>query len=118
MRISDWSSDVCSSDLCPRPVRALVEEIRQIADLLLLGGVVVEIRRGGQHAGEQERAVHGGQIALPGALAAAHVEEVIVEPAIPGGIGLLALRTAAEAAQGGQGAFDGSTAGQQSALAR
>src|SRR3546814_15235711 len=41
MRISDWSSDVCSSDLCGD---LLVEVLRQHVDLLLvLAGVVPQL---------------------------------------------------------------------------
>src|SRR3546814_8062286 len=29
MRISDWSSDVCSSDLCAAPLRVLVRRLRR-----------------------------------------------------------------------------------------
>src|SRR3546814_14144248 len=36
MRISDWSSDVCSSDLLPRPLSGKVQRERGLADTALL----------------------------------------------------------------------------------
>src|SRR3546814_1160538 len=39
MRISDWSSDVCSSDL-PRDVPAPAPEVGQVKEKLLAGGIL------------------------------------------------------------------------------
>src|SRR3546814_8920115 len=52
MRISDWSSDVCSSDL-PRAakVEALAYTAGAIATALLLGGALLALRAAGEQVG-------------------------------------------------------------------
>jgi hypothetical protein len=49
---------------------------------------VVEVTVGGEHAGEQEGGVDGGELAPPGPPAALHVQEVVVEAAEAGGVRL------------------------------
>src|SRR3546814_14926144 len=54
MRISDWSSDVCSSDLLPSLARA--RSITQEPTAAELNGASLSLRRSG---GDIERLVHG-----------------------------------------------------------
>src|SRR3546814_14279062 len=41
MRISDWSSDVCSSDLSPDPLESIVRLVRTVGDRALIGAGTV-----------------------------------------------------------------------------
>ena len=58
-----------------------------------------------QHAGEQDRAVHGRQFALPRAAPGLHVEKVIIEAVVAGGVRLGALQAVPEKSQRGEDAL-------------
>ena len=88
--------------LRPAPVHAAVERVGQRADLVLVGRVAIEVGGGGQHARQEERRVDGRELAPPGATARLHVEEVVVEPPVAGGVGLRPLRAVAEEPQPGE----------------
>ena len=98
------------------PVRAAVEGVGQGADLVLVFRVAIEVRGGGQHAREQERRVDGGQLALPDAPPGLHVEEVVVEPLVAGGVRLRPLRAVPEEPQLGEHPLGHEVAGQDPAL--
>ena len=83
----------------PLPVGPAVELVGQAADLGLLLGVRVEVGGAGEHPGEQEGRVDRGELALPDPASALHVQEVVVEALVAGGIGLRAVRAVAEEAQ-------------------
>ena len=74
--------------LSPLPVGSAVERFCQFAKLTLLGHIPIEVQGGGQCPCEQEGRVDGGQFTLPGTPSAVHVEEVIVEPLVAGGVRL------------------------------
>src|SRR5438477_303589 len=78
--------------LGPGPVHSPVDLLGQRSDLDLLRIIAVEVRLAKEHPGEQQRGVDGGDLALIGARAAAHVDEVIEEPVL--------IRFAGEEAQG------------------
>src|SRR5690606_20324664 len=84
--------------LRPVPVHAAVERVGTLADLALLT-VSVEIACRHQHAGDEERGIDQREFALPDAPAGPHVEEMIIEALVAGGIGCLALGTVQEEAQ-------------------
>src|SRR5947209_4523656 len=73
----------------PRPVDAKIDGVGECTH----GGVVrirsVEVLARGEHAHEQEGGVDRGELDLLEAPTALHVEEVIVEAAIPGDVGRL-----------------------------
>src|SRR5664280_3355986 len=85
--------DCRTSVLGPRPVSAAIERVGKGADLLFLGRSRAKVRAGCQRTREQDGAVHGRQLALPGAPAGLHVEKVIVEAVVAGSVWLGALRT-------------------------
>src|SRR6267378_1199634 len=72
--------------LSPLPVHAEVNRIGERADLLLgrVAAIVVALRE--QDAGEQQRGVDRGQLDRLEAPPGLHVEEVIEEAAIAGGV--------------------------------
>src|SRR3546814_2965217 len=90
MRISDWSSDVCSSDLFglptlhdrlaavlrPAPVDAPVQQVGGRTQLRLGGGVGVEVAACHERADDQQRGVDHRQLAAPHARAGVAVQEV------------------------------------------
>jgi hypothetical protein len=100
----------------PGPVDALLQHPGERADLGLVGRVVVEVAGRGQHAGDQERRVDAGELALPGARAGAHVEEVEVEAAMARGLRRARHVGIGEEAQGPQRDPDGLLARQPAAL--
>ena len=75
----------------PAPVSAAVERVSEASDLHFVRRIAVEIGGDGQRAGEQERRVDGGKLALPDAPARFDVQEMIEEPLVPGGVGLRTL---------------------------
>src|SRR3546814_2306782 len=78
MRISDWSSDVCSSDLCPLASSASREPERDLSrcGLVAVGGVDEVLRRdGGEVAPDRARL---GVVHLGGADHLAHERERVV----------------------------------------
>src|SRR3546814_20703148 len=79
MRISDWSSDVCSSDLLIRSIRGL--RLRRILGLTRLsgfrGGGVLTARR----ASAPARAARPVIIALPSLMPAVAVGRIVRRPA-------------------------------------
>ncbi len=74
--------------LCPGPLDAAVDQLGQVADLLLGARVAIEVRLRGQHAAEQQRGIDGRQLGRAEALTVVHVQEVIVEAAIAAHAGL------------------------------
>src|SRR5438874_1772707 len=68
----------CTAVQRPAPIDAVVERIRQGADLLLLLRVSIEIGGGSQHPREEERRIDRGQLAVAGAPPRFHVEEMVV----------------------------------------
>src|SRR3546814_2564756 len=84
MRISDWSSDVCSSDL-------LVPQARQIVE------VALDLRRGALEARGADDAAHGG--------GQVHLRDDRLEPLAVGGVRNLARNPAAMAGVGHQHAI-------------
>ncbi len=92
--------------LRPRPIDARIELIDDRADLRLCSVGAVEERLAVQRAGQQQRGVDGGQLALAGARAGGHVEEVIEKALVARGAGgLRALRRVVKKAQRRQRAF-------------
>ena len=91
----------------PGPVDALVEHAGDGADLGLGTAGAIEILRRRERAGDEDRGVDARQLAVPGASAARHVEEVIVEAAMAGRVGRFALLAAGEEAQHRQGSLGG-----------
>jgi len=65
---------------------------------------------------KEEGGVDRGQLGPRGAPPGLHVEEVVVETFVAGGVGLPALGAAPEEAQGDEGAADGLGARQEAAL--
>ena len=57
----------------PVPIRAAVERIGEFANFALIGAVAGEIRRGGQHARQQEGRVDRRKLAVPDAPPVDHV---------------------------------------------
>src|SRR3546814_15483324 len=80
MRISDWSSDVCSSDLTRFPVL-----VGDLVDLARAGGDAGQVR-GGRQARLVNETSHGRMRALAGRAAGAvsHRHEARVQPRKPG----------------------------------
>ena len=70
--------------LRPGPFDPAVDQLGEVADLLLGARVAVEVHLRGQHAAEQQRRVDRRQLGRAEALPVLHVQEVIVEPAIAG----------------------------------
>ncbi len=85
--------------LSPLPIRTAVQRVGQGAQFLFVGTAGVEVHRRRERAGQQEGGVDGGQLALPGAAPAAHVEKVVVEALVSGGVGLWAVRAVPEESQ-------------------
>jgi hypothetical protein len=88
--------------LGPPPIDALVEFVAQRTDLRF-AAASVEITRRGEDAGDQQGTVDQRQLAVPDALAAAHVQEVIIKALVAGRIRAIVLRTVPEELQGVQG---------------
>src|SRR3546814_17426349 len=87
----------------PRPVGALVQPLRKIADFRLPGLVGVEIARREQDAAEQQGGVDGREFGAAVAVAGFHIEEMVEEALVAAGAaGLRPLRRVPEEAQGGQ----------------
>ena len=63
----------------PGPVDASVQRIGELADVALVARRRIEVDRGVEHAGDQQRGVDHRQLRGPDPRAAAHVEEVVVE---------------------------------------
>src|SRR3546814_9974260 len=87
MRISDWSSDVCSSDLAERDTDAGFREARGIGAAVVAQRIEV---RGSDGGGRQPRPVGGGQrmavgVAFGGAEDVAIVAHVLRGEAGSGG---------------------------------
>ena len=74
--------------------------------------------RGSQRTGEQNGAVHSRQFALPRAPAGLHVEKVIVEAVVAGGVRLGALPAVPEKSQCGEDDLDRRRARDEAALDR
>ena len=98
------------------PIGAAIERVAEGADFALVGCIGVEIDPRRQRAGQQEGAIHCRQLALPGAPAGLHVEKMIVEAVVAGGVGLGALRAVPEESQRGQRSFHRGGARDESAL--
>ncbi len=60
-------SDRCATGARPLPIDATIQRVGQRADLPLGLAVLIEILRGGQHAGQQEAGIDRRQLALAGA---------------------------------------------------
>jgi len=92
----------------PFPVHTEVDRIGERADLLLGAVAAVVVRLREENAGEQQGRVDRGQLDRLKAPAGAHVQEVIEEAAIAGGVGAGGvLRRGPEKAQGRQRASGG-----------
>ncbi len=100
----------------PLPVRPPIELVRQPADLRLLLRVGVEVGGAREHPGKKERRVDRRQLAVPSAATGLHVEEVVIEAAMPGGIRLGSLRTVAEEPQRPRRDLGSELAGDDAAL--
>src|SRR3984885_14278587 len=74
----------------PPPTPTPIERVTQCADFSLFGGSV-EIASSGQDTCHQQCGVDQGQLAVPYAPTAAHVQEMIVKPLEACRIGLIAL---------------------------
>src|SRR5262249_36617021 len=83
----------------PRPVDPLVEVTRELADLSFVLARLREVAAARQHARDEDRGVDHRQLAVPGTPSGLQVEKVIVEAAMPGGFGLLALGAVAKESQ-------------------
>ena len=102
--------------LRPAPVGAAVERIGELADFQFELIVLVEISAGGQNAGKQKCGIDRGQFAIPDAAAGLHVEEMIVETLVAGGIGLRPVRGVPEEAKRGERPLDSGGARHETAL--
>ncbi len=80
----------------PGPIDPLVEEPGELPYLAFVIRCGREVRSAGEGAGDQDRGVHHRQLALPHAPARLHVEEVVVEAPMAGGVRLVTLGAAAE----------------------
>jgi hypothetical protein len=78
----------------------------QDPDLLLVFAVLIEKRRGGEHAGEQETSIDGRQFTQTGSASGGHVEKMIVEPLVPRCIRLRSLYAGRKESQRRQRALD------------
>ncbi len=75
----------------PAPVDALIDEFCERANLGLGLILAVEILRGGQDTGDEQSSIDGRKLAVPGAVAGIHVQEVVEETAMPGRVAFRAL---------------------------
>src|SRR3546814_2929394 len=64
MRISDWSSDVCSSDLTATGTRFQVRTADDAGAVTLLEGEVVVAAQGGEKAGDRVTLREGERVAI------------------------------------------------------
>ena len=92
--------------LRPAPVGAAIEVVRDPPDFGFVRIVLAEIGGCGEHAGEEQGGIDGGKLALPDPFPRLHVEEMVVEALVAGGVGLGAMRRVAEETQRGQRAGD------------
>ena len=90
----------------PSPVRPAVKRVGERPYLLLVFTVPIKIRSGGEHAGQQESGIDGGQLANARAPPGRHVEKVIEEALVPGRVRVRALRGVAEEPQCRQSPVD------------
>src|ERR1700692_2198690 len=102
--------------LRPSPIAPAVERIGETTNFSLLRELVVKIGGSREGAGQQEGAINGRHFAVPGAPAGVHVQKMIVEPLMAGGVRLRSLRTVPEKAQGSQSALHRDASRQKSAL--
>ena len=100
----------------PVPIRAAVERIGEPANFALIGAVAGEIRRGGQHARQQEGRVDRRKLAVPDAPSVDHIEKMIVETLVARRVGVRALNAAVKKPQGREGSLDGERATDETAL--
>src|SRR5262245_33379117 len=84
---------------CPVPVCSLIQSLGQAPNLGFIGRIAVEIARGRQHTGEEERRINRGESAVPDATARLHVQKMIVKTLVSGGVGLRAVRAGMEELQ-------------------
>jgi hypothetical protein len=71
-----------------------------LTDFAFVGGVVLKISRGGQHAHEKKCGVDGRQFTVPDALSTNHVEKVVIETLIAGCIRVGALNALVKETEG------------------
>src|SRR5687768_2088654 len=102
--------------LGPLPVHAKVELLGEFAYLSLRRTWAVEIRGGGESTDDKDRRVNRRQLAHPGTAPRIYIEKVVVEPAVPGRVGIGALRTVPQEPQRRERALDGSSAIDESTL--
>ena len=100
----------------PLPVGPAVQRLGQSPDFGLLFRVPVEVGGASEHPGEKERRVDSREFALPNPASALHVQEVVIEAFVPGGIGLRAVRAVVKEAQPPQSDFRGELAGDHAAF--
>ena len=110
--------DRSAAVLRPRPVGAAIERVGEGAYFPFLRRVRVKIRSGRQRAGEQNGAIDGRQFALPRTSTGLHVEKMIIETVITGGVGFRTLRTVPEKSQRGENSLDRRDARDEAALDR
>ena len=102
--------------LRPVPIGAAVKRVGKFADLAILGAVAREILRSGQHARQEKRGVDRRKLAIPGALAVVHVEEMVVEALVPRRVCVPALNAVMKESQGRERSLGGVRPGHEAAL--
>ena len=89
--------------LRPAPVHAAIDVLGELADLDLLVFRSAEVRLAEKHAGEQDRRIDCGELAVLEPLPGLHIDEMVEEPLVAGNpVGRRALRRIVEESQRGQ----------------
>jgi hypothetical protein len=89
----------------PLPVGAAIQDVGKSPDFALLFRVPVEIGGASEHSRKKERRVDGRELAVPNPAATLHVEEVVVEAFVTGGIALRSVWTAVKESEAAQHEF-------------
>src|SRR5664280_653115 len=95
-------TDRSAAVLRPGPVSAAIERVGEEADFLFRRRVRVEICARSQRAGKEYGAVHGREFTSPRSPTGLHVEKVVVEAVVAGGIRFGALPAVPEESQSGE----------------
>ena len=89
--------------LRPAPVHAAIDLLGELADLDLLVFRSAEVRLAEKHAGEQDRRIDCGELAVLEPLPGLHIDEMVEEPLVAGNpMGRRTLRRIVEESQRGQ----------------